>query len=221
MTVILRYGVKQMRRNMKDILALRHFSRSKPVTCSLISGNLDNFFTVKLDDSLDINSDISKGDPITFGMLDKENEAKIIGGFVLAKTEDNEVTVSPDMTSFAVERRHSPRYPVSIFGYLKHGLNKENIASAWIKDISYEGIRLCTDTRLEVQDSIEVNICVSNHVLNIEGLVVRRKALYDRSEYGVQLTFRYKDLVFSTREYVDNLVSQEKKLIENHLISIR
>jgi len=209
-----------MNRQVHDFLALRHYSRSKPVTCSLISGTLDNFFTVKLNDALDIYNDISKGDPVLFGKCENEQETKIIGGFVLSKAENNEITVSPDMTSFKLERRHNPRYPVSIFGYIKHGAAKENVSSAWIKDISYEGLRICTDSLLEVEDSVEVNICISNSVFNIEGVIVRKKSLYGRNEYGIQITFRYKSSVYTTREYVDNLISQEKRLLENHLLTM-
>jgi hypothetical protein len=206
-----------MNRYVHDLLALRHYSRSKPVTCSLIRGTLDSFFSVKLNDALDLYKDISKGDPVLFGKCEKEQDTKIIGGFVLSKTDNNEITVSPDMTSFELERRHNPRYPVSIFGYIKHGAAKENVSSAWIKDISYEGLRICTDSHLEVQDSIEVNICISNRVFNIEGVIVRKKSLYSRNEYGIQTTFRYKSMVFTTREYIDNLILQEKKMLENHL----
>jgi hypothetical protein len=206
-----------MTRHVHDYLVLRHYSRSKPVTCSLISGTLDNFFTVKLNDALDIYKDVIKGDPVIFGKYAKEKETKIIGGFVLSKAENDEITVSPDMNTFDYERRHNTRYPVSIFSYIKHGPAREFVSSAWIKDISYEGLRICTDSVLAIEDSIEVNICISSRVFNIEGVVVRKKVLYGRNEYGIQITFKYKDLVFTTREYIDNLILQEKRLIENHL----
>ena len=206
-----------MNQTVSEFLALRHYSRSRPVTCSLISGTLDNFFTVKLNNALDIYKDITKGDPILFGKCEREQETKIIGGFVLSKAENDEITVSPDISAFKRERRQNTRYPVSIFGYIKHGPDKENVSSAWIKDISYEGLRICTNSLLEVDDSIDVNICISNSVFNVEGIIVRKKLLYGRNEYGIQITFKYKSLVFTTREYVDNLVVQERKLLENHL----
>jgi len=111
-----------------DYLALLHFSKSKPLTCALVSGTIDNFFTVKLNEPMDPFNDISKGDPVTFGKIDKDdkgNEVKIFGGFALSKADEDELTISPDMSSFDVERRKSTRHPVSIFGYIKHGLRKE------------------------------------------------------------------------------------------------
>jgi hypothetical protein len=218
--IIIQLWEEDMNRYVHDFLALRHYSRSNPVTCSLISGTPDNFFTVKLNDALDLYNDVLKGDPVTFGKYSKEKGTKIIGGFVLSKAEENEITVSPDMNTFDYERRHHTRYPVSIFSYIKYGTAKEKVSPAWIKDISYEGLRICSASDLTVEDSIEVNICISSRVFNIEGVVVRKKVLYGRNEYGVQITFKHKSLVFTTREYVDNLISHEKKLIENHLQSL-
>lgn len=206
-----------------DYLALLHYSKSKPLTCALVSGAIDNFFTVKLNEPMDPFNDISKGDPVTFGKIDKDDkdkEVKIFGGFVLSKADENELTISPDMTSFSVERRRSERHPVSIFGYIKHGERKENVSSICIKDISYDGLRICTETELKVEDSVEVNICIFDNVLNIDGTVVRKRPMFGKSEYGVQLEFKYKNMVFNIRDYVDNLVAQEKKLLENHLLAM-
>ncbi|HEX2946928.1 MAG TPA: PilZ domain-containing protein [Clostridia bacterium] len=212
-----------MSRQKTDYLALLHFSKSKPLTCSLVSGTIDNFFTVKLNEPMDPFNNISKGDPVTFGKIDKEdkgNEVKIFGGFVLSKADEDELTISPDMTSFAVERRRSTRHPVSIFGYIKHGLRKENLSSICIKDISYDGLRICSETELQVEDSVEVNICIFDNVLNIDGTVVRKRSMFGKSEYGIQLEFKYKNMVFNIRDYVDNLVTQERRLLENHLIAM-
>lgn len=206
-----------------DYLALLHFSKSKPLICALVSGATDNFFTVRLNEPMDPFNDISKGDPVTFGRIEKGDlgrEVKVFGGFVLSKAEEDELTISPDMTSYDKERRKSMRHPVSIFGYIKHGQRKENLSSICIKDISYDGLRICTETELAVDDSIEVNICVFENVLNIDGIVVRKRHMFGKSEYGVQLEFKYKNMVLNIRDYVDNLVQQERKLLENHLLAM-
>lgn len=201
------------------LLSLRHYSRTKPVACSVVHGNFTSFFTVKMHEPYNQCSGIFKGDPITFGKMDGENEVSLFGGFVLTTDENNSsITVSPDLTSFAVERRKNFRYPVSIIAYIKHGTS--NTSSAWIKDMSYEGVRLLSDAELAVEENIQINICVSNSVFDLEGMVVRKSVLYGRNEYGVLLSFRYKSSVFSTREYIDNYILQEKKIIENHLAMI-
>ncbi|MGB3989510.1 MAG: hypothetical protein WBL32_03145, partial [Acetivibrionales bacterium] len=52
------------------VMALRHFSLSRPLTCSLISGNLENFFTLRINGPVGIYVDIVKGDPLIFCRLD-------------------------------------------------------------------------------------------------------------------------------------------------------
>jgi hypothetical protein len=43
--------------------------------------------------------------------------------------------------------------------------------------------------------------------------------LFGRNEYGIQITYRYKSSVFSIRESIDYLVEQERRLIEDHLMT--
>lgn len=199
------------------VMALRHFSLSRPLTCSLISGNLENFFTLRINGPVGIYVDIVKGDPIIFCRLDN-GTSDICGGFVLSKME-SDITISPDVTSFKVERRKSPRFPVSILGYTNHVNDKKCSFPVWIKDISYDGLRIYTEADFNVKDRIGVNICISGKVLDIDGTIVRSSVLFGRNEYGIQITYRYKSSVFSIRESIDYLVEQERRLIEDHLMT--
>jgi hypothetical protein len=199
-----------------SILALRHYSHSKPFTCSFVSGNLENFFTVRIKGPLGVYISIAKGDPVTFGTIEND-QANVFGGFILSRN-DTDITISPDMTSFQVERRKNTRHPVSLLGSVKRISERSNgTSTAWIKDISYEGIRLCTDCAFEVNDEIAIHIFDQNRVLDLEGSVVRKSTLFGRNEYGVQLIFKYKSSVFSIRYAIDSLVQQERDLILSHL----
>jgi hypothetical protein len=159
-----------------------------------------------------------KGDPVTFGTTDN-NGTNVYGGFILSKN-DNDITISPDMTSFQVERRKNIRYPVSLLGSVKHQSNRTGASPVWIKDISYEGIRICTECNFEVNDDLVINIFDQNRVFDLEGSVVRKSVLFGRNEYGVLMTFRYKSSVFSVRDTIDSLVLQEKRLIISHLTGL-
>ncbi len=199
-----------------SIMALRHYSHSKPITCSFVSGNLENFFSVRIKGPLGTYISIFKGDPVTFGTIDG-NQTNVYGGFILSKNE-NDITISPDMTSFQVERRKNIRHPVSLLGSVRHMSGRSNSSSpAWIKDISYEGIRICTECDFEVNDEVIINIFDQNRVVDLEGAIVRKSMLFGRNEYGVLISFRYKSSVFSVRDTIDSLVLQEKKLIISHL----
>ncbi len=199
-----------------SILALRHYSHSKPITCSFVSGNLENFFSVRIKGPLGTYINILKGDPVTFGMIDGD-QTNIYGGFILSKTE-SDITISPDMTSFQLERRKNIRHPVSLIGSIRLMSGTSGSSSpVWIKDISYEGIRICTECNFEVNDEVIININNENRVFDLEGAIVRKSTLFGRNEYGVLISFRYKSSVFSVRETIDSLVHEEKRLFSNHL----
>lgn len=208
-------GKYMSQQDTESIMALRHFSHTKPITCSFISGNLESFFSVRIKGPLGVYINISKGDPITFGKLDN-NEPNIYGGFILSKNE-GDITISPDMTSFKVERRKNIRYPVSLMGSIKNISGRSSSSTAWIKDISYEGMRLCAECDLEVNDEVELNICEQTQVHTMEGTVVRKASLFGRNEYGILLSFRYKSSIFTSRDIIDHMILQEKKLFYNHL----
>lgn len=199
------------------VMALRHFSISKPITCTLISGDLDKFFTVRIKGPLGVYFDISKGDPIIFASLENDT-CNIYGGFVLSKIE-NDITISPDMTSFMVERRKSPRFPVSLVGSVRHGNHEESI-TAWIKDISYEGMRIAAETEFSIDDKIELSISVYDKVLYVDGRIVRKASLFGRNEYGIMMSFSDGVSASSMKESIDYLVAEDKKLMENHLLSL-
>lgn len=199
-----------------SIIALRHYSHSRPITCTFVSGNLENFFTVRIKGPLGTYINIIKGDPITFGTVN-DSQTNVYGGFILSRNE-SDITISPDMTSFQVERRKNTRYPVSLLGSIKRSSDKLNASSpVWIKDISYEGIRICTECEFEVNDEIVINIYDQNRVFDLEGSIIRKSILFGRNEYGVQIIFKYKSTVYSVRDTIDSLVLQEKRLITNHL----
>ncbi len=130
---------------------------------------------------------------------------------------ESDITISPDMTSFKVERRKNVRYPVSLMGSIKNMSDRSSGSPVWIKDVSYEGLRLCAECDLGVNDDIELNVFVQTQVYTLDGTVVRKASLFGKNEYGILLSFRYKSSIFTVRETIDYLVLQEKKLFLNHL----
>jgi hypothetical protein len=184
----------------------------------VVSGDLQNFFTIRIMGPVGTYLNMVKGDPIIFCRLDNDTP-NIQGGFILSKI-DSDITISPDMTTFAVERRKSPRYPLSLLGQVNRVNNRKCSVPAWIKDISHDGIRIYTESGFNVKDKIGINIDVGTRVLDIEGIIVRSALLFGRNEYGIQIAYRYKSTVFNLKESIDYLVEQEKKLIEDHLLGI-
>jgi hypothetical protein len=201
------------------VLVLRHYSMPRPITCSLISGNLRNFFTIRIKGPVGTYVEIAKGDPVVFGTLDND-VSDICGGFILSKM-DRDITITPDIKSFPVERRKSQRYPVSLQGYINHVNDKKCSVPVWIKDISYEGLRIHTETSYNVGDRIGIDICTSIGVPGIEGNIVRSSVLFGRNEYGIELSFRYRSSISTIRGSIDFLIREEKKMIEDQLMALK
>lgn len=203
-----------MNRKESDILALRHYSRLKPINCNIVSGNIDSFFTLKINDPIDV--DIRKGDPVTFGVLENSSNAKITGGYIISASGNN-VVISSDSNKFEIERRKNERYPVSIYGNIKFGPKKQNTNTIWLKDISCDGLRILTDASLGINEGIEIDLFYLNNLLNLECKVVRTASPYDRNEYGLKILFRDQNAIYSLKEYLDILIKNEKRIIENLL----
>ena len=203
-----------MNRKETDILALRHYSRLRPINCNIVSGSTDSFFTVKINDPIDV--DIRKGDPVTFGKLENESNTKILGGSIISASSNN-LVISSDSNKCEIERRKNERYPVSIYGNIKFGPKKQITTTIWVKDISCDGLRILTDAKLGLNEDIEIDLFNQNNLLNLECKVVRKSSLYDRNEYGLQIKFRDKNAIFSLREYLDILIKNEKRIIKNLL----
>ena len=201
------------------VLVLRHYSMPRPITCSLVSGNLKSFFTIRINGPIGTYVDIAKGDPVTFGTLDND-VSNICGGFILSRM-DRDITITPDIKSFPVERRKSRRYPVSLQGYISHANNKKCSVPVWIKDISYDGVRIYTEACFNVSDRIGIDICTNTSIPEIEGTIVRCSVLFSRNEYGVELSFRYRSSISTIRGSIDFLIREEKKMIEDHLLALK
>lgn len=201
-----------------SLIALRHFSLDRPVTCSLVSGDLENFFTIRLTGPIGKYMEIYKGDPIIFSLMASDT-SDICGGFILSRKESN-ITISPDITpSIIAERRKSPRYPVSLLGSISHVNGRECEIPARVKDISQNGIRIYTESEFNVQDHIGIRICAGDIELDIEGAVVRCARLFGRNEYGIQLIHRHKKAEAAVRANIEALVEREKKMIEEALLA--
>ena len=200
-----------------SLIALRHFSFPRPIACSLVSGDLESFFTVRIREPIGTYMSISKGDPIVFGLMVSDS-AVIRGGFILSRKEGS-ITISPDTTTpITIERRKSPRFPVSLLGRVNSVNGRECSIPARIKDISYDDIRIYTEYDLNIRDSICVSIREGAKEPDIMGTVVRNARMFGRNEYGVQIMDRSGGTVSSVKEFIDFIAVQEEHMIEEVLL---
>lgn len=208
---------------MKRIsLVLRHYNRLKPINCTVISGDTNKMFTVELTDNECKYVEMVKGDPVLIGRLNDDDSMQVIGGSVIGSTQepDKYIICSNELAvmSKEIEKRQYERHPTSLLGEIKQvDLNKK--ASICLKDFSYSGIGVYSTGDFEVEDSVEIQIYLSNTVVAYDGTIIRKTVNFGRNEYGISIIHRDKNSMYSTQSMLNNLVQSEKDLMYKHLLS--
>lgn len=207
--------------NIKE-LSLRHYFRVQPLKCIIVSGDINNFLTMKTCEAVEFNNHVIKGDPVIFGTLTEVNDVKINGGNIISINEkDGTIIVSPDKSFIGSEKREFERYPVSLLGYIKNETKTPKGSYIYIKDISYSGLRFYSTAELEFKDTVQLELYLHENVLNIEGTILRKSVSYGRTEYAIHFIFRTQDSIYNIREYLDKLAIIEKRLLLKHLVCFK
>lgn len=203
-----------------ELLVIRHYSYLKPIPCTVVSGNTNSFFTVKMLEPANIENSIIKGDPLIFGSLDEKDNVVLHGGNVIAFVEaEGNIVITPDKIFDGSDRRQYERFPVSLSGNLVYYGDTKKRSHAFLKDMSYSGFRLYSNADLSEGDEVEVDVFLHNNMLNVSAKVVRKSVFYGRHEYGVQVIFRDKGSIYATQDFMDKLRVYEKELIKKQLLN--
>lgn len=208
---------------MKKVsLVLRHYNKLKPINCTVISGDTNKMFTVEFSDNECKGIEMLKGDPVLIGTLNEDDSMQLIGGSVVGCTyqTDKYIICSSEMAvmSKEMEKRKYERYPTSLLGEIKL-VNSNKRASVCLKDFSYSGVGVYSTENFEVEDSVEIQIYLSNTVVVYDGTVIRKTVSFGRNEYGISIIHRDKNSMYSTQAMLNNLVQSEKDLMYKHLLS--
>ncbi|HEX3029336.1 MAG TPA: PilZ domain-containing protein [Clostridia bacterium] len=203
----------------QEILSLRHFFQLRPVSCIVVSGGIDSFFTAKTLEPFKMSKCMLKGDPLIIGALQSNNDIEITGGRVIAINDsEGHILVSPDKIYYDVERRENERYPVSLAASVSCHETDEKHADGFVKDMSYAGFCIYSDAELKVGYNIEVDIFLHNSIFSIGGTIIRKSVSYGRNEYGVQSVYKDRNAIYATRDFLDKLMVNEKEVIKKHLL---
>lgn len=203
-------------------LVLRHYNRIKPLNCEVISGDIKKIFTIKINKNENVGAEMTKGDPVLIGILGERNIFQVNGGYVVGATpnEDSYLLCSNEVVNIAKEldKRQYERYPVSLLSDIKL-FDSGKRDSACIKDISYSGMGLYSESDLSINDSIEVTIYLNNSVTRFDGVVMRREVTFGRNEYGIQIIHRDKPAMEAAESQIFSLVQNEKEIMYRHMLS--
>jgi len=205
----------------KKSLVLRHYNKFKPISCSVVSGDLKKLFTVKFDDNEFNGDEILKGDPVLIGILNGE-DMEVNGGSIVGATsqEDQFIICSNEIVKVAKEldKREYDRYPASLLGDIKL-IDSSKREAACIRNISYSGMGIYSIGDFEENNIVEITVYLSNNVSKYDGTIVRKTKVYGRNEYGIQIIHRDKGSIENTKNQLFGLVQNERELMYRHLIS--
>jgi len=208
---------------MKKVsLVLRHYNKLKPINCTVISGDTNKMFTVEFSDNECKSLEMVKGDPVLIGKLNDDDSLQVTGGSVVGITRqmDKYIICSDEIAvmSKEMEKRQYERHPTSLLGEIKL-VNSNKRASVCLKDFSYSGIGVYSTGDFEVDDSVEIQIYLSNSVAVYDGTIMRKTVSFGRNEYGISIVHRDKNSMYSTQAMLNNLIQSEKDLMYKHLLS--
>lgn len=198
-------------------LVLKHYSKLKTMSCSVVSGNINNkLVTVRLDDA-DCNLNLLKGDPVLLGTVENFNKMQVYGGRVIAINDNDLLIYSKAVKTDVLElRRDYLRYPVSILADVKL-VNRHSWKDACIIDVSYSGMRIYSEADFNIGSIIELNVFLSNNVTKFEGIVVRKAKSFNKFEYGIKIN-KNKNDIFMIHKKIYNILKEEKSSLYKHFV---
>ena len=202
-------------------LVLRHYSKLKPINCTVLSGDVKKLFTVRFGENESREADFLKGDPVLIGLLSQHENLDINGGSVVAAMpkENSYIICSNEVEPFIREKREFDRYPTSLLADIKIvGSSKRE--AACIKDISYAGMCIYSTGDFEIDSTIDINLYFSSNVITFEAVVLRKTKYFGRNEYGLQILHRDKNAMYSAQSQVATIIQNEKDIMLRHLSSL-
>ena len=183
-------------------LVLRHYTKIKTMNCSVVSGDINKLVTVKFDDTDCKNVNLLKGDPVLLGIIGNNNEIQLFGGRIIAITDGNLLICPKEVKTEVLElRRDYYRYPVSLLADVKV-VDTPNWKDACIIDISYSGMRICSEANLNIGSIIEINIYLSNNVTKFQAIIVRKSKTFNRFEYGTKILKDINDIYVIQKKFI-------------------
>jgi hypothetical protein len=193
---------------MGDNAVFIHYSSEKPLNGEIIRGKAGEFITAKVFCS-EINC-FKRGDPVVIGHLDSTETAgvKCFGGNIVdAYKSQSMILISPDKVYHDVERRQYTRHKVSLAGYIRSNVNKNE--AIWVKDISYAGLGIYSEVDMDVNTMVTIDLFMGGVMFTIEGMIIRKATAYGRKEYGIQLLHRDKQSIYYTQDLINNYLEKE------------
>ncbi|WP_010250187.1 PilZ domain-containing protein [Acetivibrio cellulolyticus] len=180
-----------------EVVTLKHYS-GKKINKGVISNINENYFIIKPDkDFLIFN--FFDNDPIVMGFED-ENIVNICESTVSnIDYQQNTFGLTVNNVITITDRRVTQRFPVSLCAYI---LDDEEKNFAYIRNMSLEGLSICSKLEYEKGQSIRINTTIEDKALEFEALVVWKSA----SKYGYEYGLEYNQTDKMTMDSIEHCI---------------
>lgn len=173
-----------------EVVTLKHYS-GKQINKGVISYVHDNYYVIKPDkDFLIFN--YFDNDPIVMG-FEHDNIVNICESTISGiDYQQNTFSILVNNVITITDRRITQRFPVSLCAYI---LDKEEKNFAYIRNMSLDGLSLCSKIEYEEGQNIRINTTIEDKNLDFEATIVWKTKSNYGFEYGLEFSNMDKNIV--------------------------
>lgn len=164
-----------------EVVTLKHYS-GKKINKGVISNISDNYLVIKPDKEFLI-FNFFDNDPIVMGFED-ENIVNICESTISSiNYQQNTFGLTVNNVITITDRRVTQRFPVSLCAYI---LDKEEKNFSYIRNMSIEGLSICSKLEYENGQSLKINTTIEDKNLEFDAKVVWKNESKYGFEYGLE-----------------------------------
>jgi len=189
-----------MNLKLGEVVTLKHYS-GKKIHKGIVSNVNDNYFVIKPDkDFLIFN--YFDNDPIVMGFEEEDNVSICESTISGIDYQQNTFGLTVNNVITITDRRVTQRFPVSLCAYI---LDSEEKNFAYIRNMSLDGLSLCSKVDYEIGQVLKVNTTIEDRNLEFESNIVWKNESKFGFEYGLEFKNLDKNIMNSIEHCIEVL----------------
>ena len=197
-----------------DIVLLGHYSKALQMKSLVVDVNReisDDIISVKVIGDC-IRESFLKDDPVVLGM-EREKKVYMTSCYVVEVIPSKcIVKLAVNNEEFVVNSRAHERYPVSLYvDVFRVATGEESVAIA--KNISYEGLMICSKSEFEKAENINVGLYLNDIEVKLGAKIMWKMMRNSAFEYGMKITYMDYNSQTVLWHYIDKLRDDQEEFV--------
>ncbi len=197
-----------------DIVSLSHYSSSfhaKTIVVDVYRDISDDIVSVKFSCEFS-GASFLDGDPVVIG-LERNDKIYMTSCYVVEVIPSKSIVkLAVNNEEYIVNSRAHERYPVSIYVDVFRVLgDQESVAIA--KNISYEGLMICSKCEFGEGEALNVNIYIKDTFVKAGTKIMWKMRHNSDFEYGLKIIFMEYNSQSALWNYIDKLKHEQEEFI--------